>query len=138
MEAYAQALNYAVPFFLLLILLEAIAAKRLGLKINRGADTISSLSSGITNTVKDVLGLTLVVVGYAWLVKHLAIFEIKATWLVFLIAFIVKDFAGYWVHRLEHEVNFLWNRHIIHHSSEEFNLSCALRQSVSSMISFVG
>ncbi len=137
MEAYAQALNFAIPFFVLLILLEAIAAKWLGLQVNRDADAISSLSSGITNVVKDVLGLSFVILSYAWLVRHIAIFEIKATWLVFLVAFIVKDFAGYWVHRLEHEVNFLWNRHIIHHSSEEFNLSCALRQSVSAMVSFI-
>ena len=41
------------------------------------------------------------------------------------------DFAGYWVHRISHEYNLFWNNHIIHHSSEEFNLACALRQSVS-------
>src|SRR5690606_33490528 len=51
-------------------------------------------------------------------------------WL-YVIAFIGIDFAGYWTHRFSHEINLFWNRHIIHHSSEEFNLSCALRQSVS-------
>ncbi|HMR42488.1 MAG TPA: sterol desaturase family protein [Saprospiraceae bacterium] len=136
MEAYAQVLNYAIPFFVLLILIEHFVAMRMGVKINRGADMISSLSSGVTNTIKDVLGLTVAIISYTWLVKHVAIFEIKATWLVYLVAFIVKDFSGYWVHRLEHEINFLWNRHIIHHSSEEFNLSCALRQSVSVVFSF--
>ncbi|MBI5913778.1 MAG: sterol desaturase family protein, partial [Bacteroidetes bacterium] len=74
---------------------------------------------------------------YGWMVGHLAIFEIKATWLVFVLAFVAKDFAGYWMHRLEHTVNFLWNRHIIHHSSEEFNLSCALRQSISEVFTFI-
>lgn len=138
MEAYAQALNIAIPFFLLLILIEAVAARLMGVQVNRGADMISSLSSGITNTLKDILGLSVVVVSYGWLVDHIALYEIKATWLVFLTAFIAKDFAGYWIHRLEHEVNFLWNRHIIHHSSEEFNLSCALRQSVSSVLAFAG
>ncbi len=137
MEDYAQALNIAVPFFLLLIVIEALAARRMGMKINRGADAISSLSSGITNVVKDILGLSLVIISYSWLVKHVAIFEIKTTWVVFVVAFIAKDFAGYWIHRLEHEINFLWNRHVIHHSSEEFNLSCALRQSASSALSFV-
>jgi sterol desaturase/sphingolipid hydroxylase (fatty acid hydroxylase superfamily) len=137
MEAYAQALNIAIPFFLSLIVLEAIIANKLGMKINRGTDAISSLSSGVTNVVKDVLGISIVVVSYTWLVGQIAIIEIKATWLVFVVAFIAKDFAGYWIHRLEHEVNFLWNRHIIHHSSEEFNLSCALRQSISEAFSFV-
>jgi len=136
MEAYARALTFAVPFFVLLILIEAMAAKRLGLRINRGADTISSLSSGVTNVIKDVLGLSVAIVSYGWLVSRIAVFSLESTFLVFLTAFIVKDFAGYWVHRLEHEVNVLWNRHIIHHSSEEFNLSCALRQSISSVLSF--
>ena len=137
MEAYAQALNIAIPFFVLLIIIEAVAAKRMGMQVNRGADAISSLSSGVTNVVKDVLGLSVVIISYSWLVGHVALFEIKATWAVFLVALVAKDFAGYWIHRLEHEINFLWNRHIIHHSSEEFNLSCALRQSISSMLSFV-
>ena len=95
-------------------------------------DMISSLSSGLTNTIKDVLGLTVVIVGYGWMVDHLALFEIEATWMLYVLAFIGKDFAGYWGHRIEHKVNRFWNRHLIHHSSEEFNLSCALRQTVSS------
>jgi hypothetical protein len=49
---------------------------------------------------------------------------------------VALDFQGYWVHRWSHVVNFLWNRHIIHHSSEEFNLSCALRQSVSTFVNY--
>ena len=43
---------------------------------------------------------------------------------------------GYWMHRLNHRVNIFWNRHVIHHSSEEFNLSCALRQSISETFKF--
>lgn len=136
MEAYAQVLNYAIPFFVLLIIIEAIVAWQRGIQVNRGADTISSLSSGITNTVKDVLGLTVVIVSYSFFLKHLAIVEIKATWLIYVIGFIALDFAGYWMHRWNHEINFLWNRHIIHHSSEEFNLACALRQSISTIFSF--
>ncbi|MEZ5031091.1 MAG: sterol desaturase family protein [Saprospiraceae bacterium] len=137
MEAYAQALVIAIPFFILLIGIEALAAWRMGVSINRGADMISSLSSGITNVIKDVLGLTVVIISYAWLVDQIAVVSIQATWAVYLVAFIVLDFAGYWMHRLEHEVNLFWNRHIIHHSSEEFNLSCALRQSVSNVTSFI-
>lgn len=136
MEAYAQALTIAIPFFVGLIILETLIARYKGMQVNRGPDAISSLSSGITNVVKDVLGLSVVIISYSWLVDHIKLVELKATWAVFLVAFVAKDFAGYWIHRLEHEVNFLWNRHIIHHSSEEYNLSCALRQSISSVLSF--
>jgi alkylglycerol monooxygenase len=131
MEAYAQALNIAVPIFLLLIVMEELAARWMGMSVNRGLDAVSSLSSGITNVVKDVLGLSIGILSYGWMLEHFAVFSIKATWLVYLLAFVAKDFAGYWTHRWAHEINFLWNRHIVHHSSEEFNLSCALRQSIS-------
>ena len=53
---------------------------------------------------------------------------------MYIIAFFALDFAGYWVHRLQHVTNFFWNGHIVHHSSEEFNLACALRQSISSVV----
>ena len=131
MEAYASVLNYAIPFFVSLLLLEAALAKWKGAKVVRSMDTLSSLSSGLTNVIKDVLGLTVVVVSYSWLEGKIGVLDIKSTWLVYVLAFIGLDFAGYWVHRLSHHVNYFWNRHIIHHSSEEFNLGCALRQSIS-------
>lgn len=100
----------------------------------RQNDMISSLSSGVTNVTKDVLGLSVAIISYSWLVDKIAIVHVQSTWLVYFIAFISLDFAGYWVHRISHENNLLWNNHIIHHSSEEFNLACALRQSVSVFI----
>ena len=135
METYAKVLNIAVPFFISLIIIEQVAAYFMGKKINRGTDVISSLSSGNTNAIKDVLGLSVAIVGYSWLVGKVALFDLETTWLAVVIAFVAKDFAGYWMHRWEHQINFLWNRHIIHHSSEEFNLSCALRQSISQVFS---
>lgn len=136
MEAYAQVLNYAIPFFILLMLAEEIAARRMQVSINRGVDTISSLSSGFTNVIKDVLGLTIVILSYGWLVGRVALVQIEATWLLYIIAFLAMDFSSYWIHRWSHEINILWNRHIIHHSSEEFNLACALRQPISTILSY--
>jgi hypothetical protein len=66
--------------------------------------------------------------------EKLAITHIDSGWMTYAVAFMVLDFAGYWVHRISHEYNFFWNNHIIHHSSEEFNLACALRQSVSVVV----
>lgn len=133
MELYAKALSFAVPFFLILIIIEELAARRMKKQVNIGMDTISSLSSGMTNTLKNLMGLSVVIVSYAWMVDKVALFQIESTWWVYLIAFIGIDFAGYWTHRFDHTVNAFWNRHIVHHSSEEFNLSCALRQSVSAI-----
>jgi sterol desaturase/sphingolipid hydroxylase (fatty acid hydroxylase superfamily) len=135
MELYAKALMFAIPFFLILIIIEEIASRRMKRQVNRGMDTISSLSSGMTNTLKNLMGLSIAIVSYQWLVGHVAIFQIESTVLVYVLAFIGIDFAGYWGHRFDHSVNAFWNRHIVHHSSEEFNLSCALRQSVSAIVS---
>ena len=131
MSYYVKTLFYAIPTFAFLILIEAIVAKIKGLKINRPADVISLLSSGITNTIRDAIKFTFAIVTYSWLVENIAIYKLDSYWLVLFIAFLVQDFSGYWVHRLNHRVNILWNRHFIHHSSEDFNLSCALRQSIS-------
>ena len=127
MESFTSVLNYAIPFFLIMITIEAVVARKMGIKINRDADMIASISSGITNIVKEVLGLTIVVLSYGWIVEKIAVVELGATWLVYLVGFIAMDFAGYWRHRIRHEINFLWNGHISHHTSEEFNLSCGLR-----------
>ena len=131
MEAYGKILLIAMPAFLLLVLFEKWYGWRKGKDTVRNMDMISSLSSGVTNVTKDVLGLAIALISYEWLVNKVAITHINTGWLTYLIVFIVLDFAGYSVHALDHRVNFFWNSHIIHHSSEEFNLACALRQSVS-------
>ena len=134
MEAYGKILLFAMPFFLVLVLFEKWYGWYKGNDTVRQMDMISSLSSGITNVTKDVLGLSLVIISYEWLEGKISIIHIKPGVWVYIIAFIALDFAGYWVHRISHHYNLFWNNHIIHHSSEEFNLACALRQSISSII----
>ena len=131
METYGKILLIAMPVFLILVLLEKWYGKLKGYDTVPNMDMISSLTSGVTNVTKDVLGLSVTILSYEWFVGHVAVFSIQSTWLVYLIAFIVLDFSAYWTHRWSHHINVFWNRHAIHHSSEEFNLACALRQSVS-------
>ena len=134
METYGKILLIAMPAFLILVLGEKLYGVLRGKDTVRNLDMVSSLSSGVTNVTKDVLGLSIAVISYEWLVSKLAIVHVENTMLTYIIAFIALDFAGYWVHRIAHEYNFFWNNHIIHHSSEEFNLACALRQSISSIV----
>ena len=136
MEAYATALLYAIPFFIVLMLIEIFYGYFVKNQQHKLMDTVSSISSGMTNIVKDSLGLGIIIVSYPYLLEHLAVTEVKASWLVWLLAFLVLDFAGYWNHRLSHHVNIFWNQHVIHHSSEQFNLACALRQSISNLIGY--
>lgn len=134
MEVYGRILLIAMPAFLGLVLFEKWWGWRKGFDTVRTNDMIASLSSGITNVTKDVLGLSVIVISYPWLLSKMAIVHVGSGVFTFFIAFMALDFAGYWVHRIAHEYNLFWNNHIIHHSSEEFNLACALRQSISSII----
>jgi alkylglycerol monooxygenase len=134
MEAYGQILLIAMPAFFVLVLFEKFWGIWKGNDTVPLNDMIASLSSGITNVTKDVLGLSIAVISYGWLFEKFSFFQIEATWAVYVIAFFALDFAGYWTHRIAHEYNIFWNNHIIHHSSEEFNLACALRQSISSIV----
>ncbi|MBT3796781.1 MAG: sterol desaturase family protein [Candidatus Marinimicrobia bacterium] len=136
MSFFIQSLFIVIPIFIILIVLEIIVAKKMKIKINNPVDIISSLSSGITNIAKDGLKFGVLIISYSWLVKHITILKIEPIWLAIIIAFIVQDFSGYWLHRMNHRINIFWNRHIIHHSSEEFNLSCALRQEISTIVRF--
>ncbi|MGB3007349.1 MAG: sterol desaturase family protein [Chitinophagaceae bacterium] len=121
-----------MPAFLVLVLFEKWWGWRKGFDTVRNMDMISSLSSGITNVTKSVLEVTIAIGIYPFMMKYLAITTIENTVAVYIIAFIIIDFNGYWVHRWSHHINLFWNLHVIHHSSEEYNLACALRQSISS------
>lgn len=134
MEQYGKILIIAMPLFLLLIVIEKIYGYYKGVNYAPLMDSVSSVSSGITNAVKDVLGLSISILTYEFMLSKMALFTLEASVLTYVIAFIVIDFYGYWTHRWAHQINFFWNKHAIHHSSEEFNLACALRQTVSSFI----
>ena len=134
METYGKILLIAMPVFLALVLLEKLYGWYKGKDTVRGMDMISSLSSGVTNVTKDVLGLGIAIISYEWLVNKVAIVHVSNGIWTYVIAFIALDFAGYWGHRIEHIYNIFWNNHIIHHSSEEYNLACALRQSISEIV----
>ncbi len=136
MEAYANALLIAIPSFMVLMLTELIYGYATGKQTYVFMDTISSLSSGLTNILKDTLGLVVILISYPWLSQQLAITQIEVDLWLYLAAFICIDFASYWSHRLNHKINFFWNQHIIHHSSEEFNMACALRQSISNILGY--
>ncbi|SCX87339.1 sterol desaturase family protein [Flavobacterium caeni] len=134
MEEYGKILIIAMPAFLLLIIIEKVYGIWKKDDTVPLMDSVSSISSGITNAVKDVLGLSVTLISYEWMVSKIALFSLEANALTYIIAFVVIDFYGYWNHRWSHQINFFWNKHAIHHSSEEFNLACALRQTVSSFV----
>ena len=138
MNEYASVLLWAIPGFLILVIFEILYGHITKKQSYVFMDTLASLSSGITNILKDILGLAVIIISYPYILEKVAIFEVENGLLTYCIAFICIDLASYFVHLINHKVNFFWNQHIIHHSSEEFNLACALRQSISNLVGFGG
>ena len=136
MEIYAKVLLWVVPLFLIMVVIEIAYGHFTGKQTHTLMDTLSSLSSGMTNILKNVLGLVVVIVSYPFLLENLSLTTLKSTLSFYIVAFICIDFASYWSHRLNHKINIFWNQHVIHHSSEEFNLACALRQSFSDLLGY--
>jgi alkylglycerol monooxygenase len=130
MDTYANILLITIPIFLVLIFIEiSYGVWKNDLK-HSYMDTISSLSSGFTNLLVDILGLGIIIFSYPFFYERLKVVELEESILLYFIAFVCVDFASYCHHRLKHSINIFWNMHVIHHSSEEFNLACALRQSI--------
>ena len=130
MDTYANILLITIPIFLVLIIVEISYGVWKNDLRHSYMDTISSLSSGFTNLMVDILGLGIIIFSYPFFYERLKVVELEESILLYFIAFVCVDFASYCHHRLKHSINIFWNMHVIHHSSEEFNLACALRQSI--------
>ncbi|MBK9467398.1 MAG: sterol desaturase family protein [Gammaproteobacteria bacterium] len=120
---------YAVPFFLLAIGLEYAWGRARGNDTYRLNDSINSLSCGILSTSIKLLGLDIGGRVFTQAEQHWALARLDAqspwTW---LLALLLYDFCYYWFHRISHERTLFWAAHVVHHQSEEFNLTTALRQ----------
>ena len=112
MSDYTIAVKYAMFFFMITMFIEWLFSIFLKQKVYNFPDTVSSISSGMTNNLKSILKLSVVIISYDWMYNHLAFLNIGTSWWVYLVAFIGIDFAYYWTHRWNHEYNILWNRHI--------------------------
>ena len=126
---YGQAVALAVPVFVSLITVEIVVDRVRGTRYYHLADAINSLSCGIVSTGMRVFFGFIGLFMYEWALTHLAPVKLPAnSWLTWLFAFVFFDFCYYWQHRLGHTVGLLWAAHSVHHQSEEFNLTTALRQ----------
>jgi sterol desaturase/sphingolipid hydroxylase (fatty acid hydroxylase superfamily) len=128
---------YAVPFFFLLIAVELICEKIKGTDYYRVNDAINSLSAGVLSRMIGIIKALVPLTLYVFIYENFAFFSLPDTLLVWSIAFVLYDFCYYWNHRMGHEMSLLWAAHVVHHSSEEYNLTTALRQSSSSIFSWV-
>jgi alkylglycerol monooxygenase len=120
----------AIPFFFILIAGELIWARARGVRVYRLDDAITDLSCGVTSQITNIFYAAILLGIYAFIYDHYRVVTWSSPWAIWLIAFFGVDFLYYWWHRASHEVNVLWAAHIVHHSSEDYNLAVALRQAV--------
>ncbi|MDC0406349.1 sterol desaturase family protein [Gammaproteobacteria bacterium] len=122
-------ITFAVPVFLLLIVIEYCYGKYKGKNTYRLNDTFTSLSLGMISRYPTMLNLGMQSLIFVYISKYLnvGLLSVKnpLTWVV---AFLLYDLSYYWMHRMHHEIKILWATHSVHHHGEDYNLATALRQ----------
>lgn len=127
----SQIIVLVTPLFLLLIAVEYAVGRRRGRPGYQLNDAINSLSLGMLSQITGVLGGLLTLGLYTLVYRHGALVQADDFWtqpLGWLLALVFYDFCYYGLHRLGHEVAVLWAAHVVHHQSQSYNLSTALRQ----------
>jgi sterol desaturase/sphingolipid hydroxylase (fatty acid hydroxylase superfamily) len=120
-------LAYGIPMFVVLIIAEMIRARQSKSLSYEAKDATASLMMGFGNTVARLLFGGVGVAATLW-VAQFAIFDIGYVWWAFVLCFFAEDFCYYWFHRFSHECRWFWASHVVHHSSQYYNLTTALRQ----------
>jgi sterol desaturase/sphingolipid hydroxylase (fatty acid hydroxylase superfamily) len=126
-----EVLYYAIPFFVLLLAVEALSFRHYhedDLVGYEARDTRTSITMGLGNVIVNVAWKLVVVVIYAALYELTPFRMPEDGWWAWLLLFFADDLAYYWFHRVSHVSRFFWASHVVHHSSRHFNLSTALRQ----------
>lgn len=119
---------YAIPFFIVTVIVEGYTLYKKEPKNYNLKDSLSSLAMGIGNLISNLGSKIIVVFIITYLYENFKIFTIPFTWWSWLLILFADDFCYYWAHRIGHESRFFWASHIVHHSSQKYNLSTALRQ----------
>ena len=124
---------YAIPVFLLLIVIELFWGWWKGNNTYRANDSINSLSLGLLSTVTKFVFLNIGLLVFSGIEENYAIWAFNSSSIGhWLLAILLYDFLYYWFHRVSHERQFFWGSHVVHHQSEDYNLSTALRQTSTS------
>jgi len=119
---------YAIPFFIVTVIIEGVLVFKKKPENYNIKDTFASLIMGVGNVLVNLLSKLLVVFVITFLYENYKITSIPFVWWSWLIILFADDFCYYWAHRIGHESRFFWASHIVHHSSQKYNLSTALRQ----------
>ncbi|MBI1187996.1 MAG: sterol desaturase family protein [Alphaproteobacteria bacterium] len=125
----------AVPAFVALVIIEMIVVRLTRRGRYNALDSGASLAMGLGNTIAGVFFGGLVVAGHFFVYQY-RLFDIPWAWWSLALCFFGEDLAYYWFHRIAHERRWFWASHVVHHTSQHYNLTTALRQTWTGAISF--
>ncbi|MGY0392585.1 sterol desaturase family protein [Bizionia sp. KMM 8389] len=128
MPEFPNIIHFAIPVFIIGMLLEMYVATKQQIKTYEVKDALTSITMGLGNVFIGFLTKALVLLALYGIYNNLRLFTIPVTWWSFILIFIADDFSYYWFHRISHECRLFWASHVVHHSSKHYNLSTALRQ----------
>jgi sterol desaturase/sphingolipid hydroxylase (fatty acid hydroxylase superfamily) len=130
-----QIIVLATPLFLLLIGVEYVIGRRRGRNTYRLNDALNSIGLGVMSQLIGVFGALVTLGVYTWVFERAAPWRLPAdaAW-VWIVGLVFYDLCYYWHHRLGHTVALFWAAHVVHHQSEDYNLSTALRQTSSGWV----
>ncbi len=120
-------LALAVPFFIGFILLEYHISQKRKRKLHKFEESIANLNVGIAERVTDLLTTGAFYFVFSWIYEHYAMFDIRPSFISWVLIFLITDFVWYWYHRFGHKVNVFWSVHVVHHQSDDFNYTVSTR-----------
>ncbi|MEO1706794.1 MAG: sterol desaturase family protein [Pseudomonadota bacterium] len=139
MESFPDVIGFAIPVFALLIAVElfVIWRRRADFGAFDWVDGAASIAIGLGNRAVTLLGAgTLMAAAFAFLHQFRLIEAMPIAWWTIVLCFVADDFAYYWFHRVAHERRWFWASHVVHHSSQHYNLTTALRQTWTGKLTF--
>ena len=97
-------------------------------------DAITNINLGALNQISGIFTKVISIGIYTVVFEFFAITRLPVDWITFVVLFVLYDLCFYWSHRMAHTVSLFWGGHVVHHQSEDFNLTVALRQSSTAFI----
>ena len=128
MPEFPNIILYAIPLFIISMLLELYVTIKENIKTYETKDAFSSIAMGLGNVALGFLSKGIVLLALLFVYENFRLFTIPLAWWSFVLLFFADDFSYYWFHRISHECRLFWASHVVHHSSQRYNLSTALRQ----------
>ena len=131
-------IHYAIPFFVLTIIIEVMASVKVKPGLYEIKDAITSIAMGLGNVFLGLIAKAMIFAALVFIYENYRFFAIPFTGWAWVLILFAEDITYYWFHRISHENRFLWASHVVHHSSKKYNLGTALRQTwTGSFMSFV-